>query len=512
MALLGVQDPAYSHIPEGDATRGEQAVEFARWCGMTLYPWQEDLLRDMCRTDDKGAWVAREVVAVVARQNGKGEVLVARELAGIYLFGERVIFHSAHFMDTAVDAQKRLWEVISGNDSLMYWWEDDLDVHGVPAMRTGNGKEKITFPNGAEILFRTRTKKTGRGLSIDLLIFDECFDLPRETYAAMSKLVRARQRAQSVYISSPVNRFEHFHGEIFSAKRWAGMDGAANILFKEWSPAPEDDPFAVETWAKCNPSLVDDGVGAQLVDIEADAAAAQRSEALRQAFLVETLAQGNWVPRDADKHGDFTPIIDIDDWNAKQGLPPNWREMCLALDATPEGEHVGIVMALQTTNGVHLSLHPMHEFNRSEIVEAVGKNVEAHDPIAVVADPHGALSTLVEPLKKTGVSPELVNGSDVSQAYELFLTMWKERKITHDGDPRWVEALGKAEERSKNGRYRSFDRYSGNIACLVAASLAVWGLQRFGIPEEAPKTAKSVKYTGRARKVQKRAQPSVSAF
>lgn len=112
MTLLGVQEPRLSLIPEGDMRRGEEAVQFARWCGMTLYPWQEDLLRNMCRTDESGRWSAREVLTVVARQNGKGEVLVARELAGIYLFGERSIFHSAHFMDTAIDAQRRLWEII----------------------------------------------------------------------------------------------------------------------------------------------------------------------------------------------------------------------------------------------------------------------------------------------------------------------------------------------------------------------------------------------------------------
>ena len=139
MALLGDQEPRLSSVPTGDARRGEEAVQFARWCGMTLYPWQEDFLRDMCRTDASGNWSAREVVGVVARQNGKGEVIVARELAGVFLFGEKTIFHTAHFMDTAIDAQKRLWEVIEANDELMAWWVGEYE--GVPRKTTGNGKE-----------------------------------------------------------------------------------------------------------------------------------------------------------------------------------------------------------------------------------------------------------------------------------------------------------------------------------------------------------------------------------
>ena len=41
MALPGCQTPRLSHVPEGDTARGDEAVEFARFCGLTLYPWQE---------------------------------------------------------------------------------------------------------------------------------------------------------------------------------------------------------------------------------------------------------------------------------------------------------------------------------------------------------------------------------------------------------------------------------------------------------------------------------------
>lgn len=485
MSLLGAQEPRLSSVPDGDVRRGDEAVAFARWCGMTLFPWQEDLLRDMCRTTGDGQWSAREVVTVVARQNGKGEVLVARELAGIYLFGEKGIFHSAHFMDTAIDAQKRLWDVIESNEDLLYWWEDDPVTPGVPSMRTGNGKEKIVFPNGAEILFRTRTKKTGRGLSIDLLIFDECFDLPKETYSAMSKLIRARERAQAIYISSPVNREEHFHGSIFSAKRWAGVDGVDGVLFKEWSPAETDDPFEESTWARCNPSMVDSGPGAQVEDIRADAVAAQRSSALLDAFLIETLGQGNWVPRDADLGNDFVPIIDPDVWAARElMMPSRVSESCLAVDVTPDGEGVSVVAALKFKRGVFLSLAPISGFDRGDVVGSVSRTVRVNDPVAVVLDPAGQGSTLVDPLSGEGIEPEQLNGSKVSQAYELLLALFREKKIFHDGNPRWVEALAIAEERSKNGRYRSLERFTGDVTCLVAASEAVWGLQEFGIPDE----------------------------
>lgn len=73
--LIGSQEPRLASTAHGDTTRGDAAVEFCRWAGMTLFPWQEDMLRDMCRTDSEGLWSHRETVAVVPRQNGKGEVL-----------------------------------------------------------------------------------------------------------------------------------------------------------------------------------------------------------------------------------------------------------------------------------------------------------------------------------------------------------------------------------------------------------------------------------------------------
>ena len=511
MALLGVQEPRLSSIPDGDAARGDAAVAFARFCGLTLYPWQEDLLRDMCRTDDAGNWAAREVVTVVARQNGKGEVLVARELAGVYLFGEKMIFHSAHFMDTAIDAQKRLWEVIASVDELMTWFEyadqspDGRVYDGVPRKTTGNGKESITFPNGAQILFRTRTKKTGRGLSVELLILDECFDLPNETFAALGKLVRAKERAQTVFISSPVNRLEHMHGAVFSAKRWAGIDGAKRVLFKEWSPAPDDDPFDPGVWAACNPSMVDEGPGAQVSDIEADANAAKNSEVLKEAFMVETLAAGNWVPRDGDTAGDF--ILDLEEWSAREVASPVVSgDSCMAMDVTPNGERVAMVAAVRTTTGVHLSLGPLERFDRDEVVSASVKAVQSNDPVGVVLDPKGPASTLVSPLVKVEIEPYEMKWAQVSAATELFMQMFAEGRITHDGDPRWLDALKSAAFRPGTASGRALTRTGGSVCELVAATFAVWGLVEFEIPDVVHDVKRKTKFVGRAEVV-----PTVAA-
>lgn len=488
--LIGNQFPRLSSVPEGDAARGDEAVAFARFAGLTLYPWQEDLLRDMCRTRDDGLWAAPEVVVPLARQNGKGEVLVARELCGVYLFGEKNIFHSAHFMDTAIDAQSRLWEVIEGNDDLMHWWSDETDE--LPMLVKTNGKEAITFPyhvdaNGRRVkprvYFRTRTKKTARGLSIDLLIFDECFDLPLEVFAAMNSVTAARENAQKVFISSPVNRFEHMHGAIFSAKRWAGIDGAEGVLFKEWSIEDGDDPHDFESWKKANPSLVDSGPGVQLDQVRAGSDSAKNSQDLLDIFKVETLGAGNWYPRDNDEL-DFEPIVEISLWDSWADYAPEVTgEMAMAVDLSPDGSRAGLVAAVRRTDGgIYLSRSPLDEVEADAIAMKVKRAVDKNDPLSVALDPKGPASTLIKPLERLKIEADLMGARKVVAAYEKFLALLTAGKISHDGNPLWVEELNVAEERTIGEIGRALTRRAGSVVGLVAATFAVWALEEFEIP------------------------------
>ncbi|MGV0868696.1 hypothetical protein [Corynebacterium kalidii] len=424
---------------------------------------------------------------------------MARELAGIFLFGERLIYHTAHLMETALDAMGRLWDVVSESPDLMSWWSGEFD--GEPELMKSNGKEAIHFPNGASAVFRTRTKKTGRGRTIDLLIFDECYDLPVEVFAAMNSTTAAVENAQKVFISSPVNRFEHMHGAIFSAKRWAGIDGEDGLLFKEWSMPDGADPFDEETWRVANPSLVPRGPGVQLGEIRSAAKSAAKSEELRNVFVVESLGTGNWYPRDGDEL-DRDHVIEVEAWARHHvSEPVVVGDSCVGVDVAPEGAGVAMVAALRTVSGVHLSLNPLSVFDRDEVVRSAAKTVELNDPVAVVLDTKGAGSTLLDPLRKSGVEPEELKWGSVVAACELLLTMFNEGTVTHDGDPRWVEALEVAEFRQGTQQGRAFKHVTPAVSVLVAASFALWGLTEFEIPVEAPDVKKTRRFVGHVESV-----------
>ena len=90
------------------------ALEVCRMAGLVLDPWQELVFRHSLAERPDGRWAAFEVGCVVPRQNGKGALLAARALAGLFVLGDRLILHSAHEYKTATEAWMRLRDLIDG--------------------------------------------------------------------------------------------------------------------------------------------------------------------------------------------------------------------------------------------------------------------------------------------------------------------------------------------------------------------------------------------------------------
>src|SRR5205823_6021141 len=139
-----------------------------------------------------GRWAAFEVGLVVSRQNGKGGILEARELAGVTEFGERLLIHSAHQFDTSMEAFLRMENLI-----------EEAGLVGELRKRGGvsrsHGAEGFSFRNGARLRYRTRTKGGGRGFSADLIVLDEAMILQESSLAALLPTLSARENPQVWY-------------------------------------------------------------------------------------------------------------------------------------------------------------------------------------------------------------------------------------------------------------------------------------------------------------------------
>ncbi len=186
--------PRVQHVPSFSSSAGDEAIDLAASAGLFMDPWQSHVLRCSLGERTDGRWAAFEVGLVVARQQGKGSVLEARELFGLVLAGEKQIVHTAHELKTSMKHFKRLIRLFEGSDDLS---------RRVKKVINSNGKEGLEMVNGAVLECLARTKGAGRGYTGDLVVFDEAYALTDEQMEASVPTMLAVDNAQMWYTSSP---------------------------------------------------------------------------------------------------------------------------------------------------------------------------------------------------------------------------------------------------------------------------------------------------------------------
>ena len=176
----------------------EEAIELADAYGIAdghpLDESQRFTLRVGLGERADGSWAASTVCDFEPRQNGKNDSCAARELAGLILFGERLIIHTAHEFPTANESFLRLVAVFEN-------W-DDLRKR-VARIRYANGEQGIELLSGQRLKYRARTGGSGRGFAkADLVVYDEAQHLQAEHVAASGPTRLANPNSQAWYMGS----------------------------------------------------------------------------------------------------------------------------------------------------------------------------------------------------------------------------------------------------------------------------------------------------------------------
>src|SRR5699024_5033232 len=117
------------------------------------------------------------------RQNGKGSILEARQLAGLFLWGETLQVHTAHEFRTAQKHFNRVLSLIEATPTL-----DRM----VSRVRRADGEEAIETKEGTALQFMARSLKSGRGITGDTVYLDEAFALKGQMMASLMSTMSAR--------------------------------------------------------------------------------------------------------------------------------------------------------------------------------------------------------------------------------------------------------------------------------------------------------------------------------
>ncbi len=174
-------------FPRFTTSAASEVIDLAAVAGLRLDDWQEHVLQQSLGVRPDGTWASFENVIVVPRQNGKGGIIEARQLGGLFLFGERLITYSAHEFKTAQEAYRRLAALIEDTP--------ELDRQVARTVRSTN-EMGIELKSRQRVRFLARSRGSGRGFTGDCTILDEGMILGDDEVAALLPTMAARPNPQ----------------------------------------------------------------------------------------------------------------------------------------------------------------------------------------------------------------------------------------------------------------------------------------------------------------------------
>lgn len=465
----GAQEPVILHLPPAVHSLGaaEEAIELADSYGVCdgnpLSESQRITLRAGLGERADGSWAATRVGDFGPRQGtGKSDKIAARELAGLILFGERLIIHTAHEFPTANESFLRLVAVFENYDDLR---------RRVARIRYANGEQGIELQTGQRLKYRARTGGSGRGFAkADLVVYDEAQHLSREHVAASGPAKLANPNSQTWYAGSG--------GMSSSAVAWALRRDAilqrgGRLAYTEATAelvqvvggsivTERPDPRDLEAWYRAIPGLgrwvteeaeqaLFDELGPELfareclcvwdADVSAESGAVNRD-------LWASLAD-----RDAERP--VTPMF---------GVALNKEQTAAAIAAVgrrPDG--LPLLSVVDSRPGTDWVIDRLAELCKS-----------ADAPVAL--DKGGPTGALLRDLEERKVRVVELAQGDYAQACGALLIDVNNRALRHVADPELDEAVRTARTRPLGERW-AWARGASDIRTLEAATVALHGFR-----------------------------------
>jgi hypothetical protein len=478
----GWQQPPIETVPPSASSAGQEAIDLAARAGLKLDPWQQYVLRRGMGEKPDGTWAAFECAVNVPRQNGKGGIIEARELWGLFIGGEQLILHSAHEFKTAKAAFKRIERLIRACP----------DLHKrVKAYRYTVGEESIELHSGQVLRFIARSKGSGRGFTGDCNILDEDMILGDDAMDALLPTMAAVENPQIWYLGSAgIGALSVQLGRLRRRALAAIEAGVpdASLAYFEWSAdlhldecpngcAAHDDAASDEAVLKANPA-----VGFRLT---LDKVHNERMTLSPAGYARERLGVGDY-PSDV---ADTWQVIGEDAWRALAAAESEPSDpVAFAIDMTPERSHAAIAVAGEWRGGAHVEVVD-HRPGTGWILDRAAELHEKWRPRCWVVDAGGPAGSLIADLaERLGVEVVQPKAREVAAACGQFFDAVAEQTLSHLDQAPLASALAGAQKRPLGDAWAWARRLvSVDISPLVAATLAKWGLgAEVEEPEGAP--------------------------
>jgi hypothetical protein len=467
-ARLGVQKPTIQYLPPDvvSLAAAEETIELANAYGVCdghpLAESQEITLRGALGERADGSWAASRVADFGPRQGtGKNDKIAARELAGLLLFGEKLIIHTAHEFPTANESFLRFAALFEN-------WDDLGKL--VEHIYYANGAQAIHLKGGRRILYKTRTGGAGRGFAkADLVVYDEAQHLVREQVAASGPTKLANPNAQTWYAGSG--------GLATSAVAWkirreALTGSGGRLAYTEMTGetvtvvggqivtvAP--DPLDRDMWYRTIP-----GLGRWVTE---EGVEDQYDELGREAFLREIACV--WDP-EPDAGGS---VIPIDAWKSCEDASSKFQgQPVVVVDVTPDRAKASIARAGLRSDGLPHAELVANQPGTAWIIPML--KAATVKPRRILVDASGPAGSLIAEGQAAGVEIEAVSTADHAKACQLLYDLVTQGRMRHGPDLLLEQALAGAVKRDVGDGSWLWSRKNSlvDISPLVAVTIALW--------------------------------------
>ncbi len=455
------QTPRLRLVPKWSDSFGLEAAEFAAAFGLVADDWQRLILDDwLARKASR--WLCLTAGLSVPRQNGKNGVIEIRELFGMVLLGEKIL-HTAHEVKTARKAFKRL----------KYFFGEQRNDPGakfpelnalVVDVRSTNGQEAIFLSNGGSVEFIARSKGSGRGFTVDVLVCDEAQHLSEDELEALLPTTSAAPLGNPQWIFTGTPPGPKVAGEVFRRIRREALAKVKRECWHEWSVSgPNADMADPKELHAANPAL---GIRLQMAVVNGE-----RRNLSPEGYLRE---RGGWW----DEGTAVDAVISGKAWADCGGELAIAGQPTLAIDVSPMLTFTGIVAAGDVGGGrigVEVTSDGSTLIDYREgtqwAVELLGSQPGAEVWMAAGS----AALTLKKSLEDRGVRVRVMESADYAQACVSFAAAVAEKRVAHRGQVELDRSVTAGAKRAadeglwKWGRVKS----SADITLLVAATVAV---------------------------------------
>lgn len=510
-------------------TLGYDVIDFAREVlGIDLDPWQQWLVIHMLELRKDGSLRFRNVVVLVARQNGKSTLSQVLALWFMIVWEWPMVLGTAQKLDIA----EEIW---SGAVALME--ENDQLSPLIKRVVKVNGGKALELIEGSRYKVQAASRRAGRGLTANLVLLDELREHKTwDAWGAITNTTMARTEALILALSNAgesdsivlrhLRRMAHKAlGDpdgIIAAEESGAADGPTDfdlegvadlagisveelgitaedlepdedsLAIFEWSAPPGCDVRDRDGWRWANPSL---GRG-RLTERALQAALV----ADEWVFRAEQLCQ--WP--DGTSSGPFPPGCWSAGQNEPEVLPDGSRRIADAdrivgsitacVDMSPDRSHAYLAVAGFRADGVaQIELRSRKNGDDwvKDYLTDLNKQVEV---TGVTGQGKGApISTLITDLAadpEFRIPVEPLQGAELLDAYALMFDMVRDVKVRHHIQQPLDLAAETAATNTLAAGAKLIDRRNStcDAAPLQAAMGALWLLMRRK-PKSAPPPA-----------------------